>query len=131
MSPKLTLKPEPTAPRLSATLRHKRIPVVPSLMRLNLISLGLYSQADHFLQKYNQELRELMMTLVGTVIYINEGAGEDTVTRAIPIAGQDLVGFMFGRTDAPSLETEAFRLRCQKGDEELCLTVTKTAFRRY
>ena len=65
------------------------------------------------------------MTLVGTVIYINEGAGEDTVTRAIPIAGQDLVGFMFGRTDAPSLETEAFRLRCQKGDEELCLTVTK------
>ena len=49
-----------------------------------------------------------MMTLVGTVIYINEGAGEDTVTRAIPIAGQDLVGFMFGRTDAPSLETEAF-----------------------
>lgn len=80
-----------------------------------------------FSTKYNQELRELMMTLVGTVIYINEGAGEDTVTRAIPIAGQDLVGFMFGRTDAPSLETEAFRLRCQKGDEELCLTVTKTA----
>lgn len=80
-----------------------------------------------FATSYNKELRELMMTLVGTVIYVSEGSGEDTVTRAIPVAGQNLVDFMFGRTDSPALESEAYRLKCDKDDEEKCLTVIKTA----
>ena len=68
-----------------------------------------------------------MMTLVGTVIYVREGSGKDTVTRAIPIAGQDLVGFLFGRPDTQVLESEAFRLRCVEEDgDDRCLTVKKT-----
>lgn len=55
-----------------------------------------------FNASYSKELKELMMTLVGTVIYVREGSGKDTVTRAIPIAGQDLVGFLFGRPDTKS-----------------------------
>ncbi len=80
-----------------------------------------------FSTSYNQELRELMMTLVGTVIYVNEGAGENMVSRSIPIAGQDLVGFMFGRHDSPALDTDAFRLRCVEDDDDKCLTVAKTS----
>ncbi|MCD8339372.1 MAG: conjugal transfer protein TraH [Burkholderiales bacterium] len=80
-----------------------------------------------FATSYNRELRELMMTLVGTVIYVNEGSGDNMVSRAIPIAGQDLVGFMFGRTDSEVLETEAFRLKCESDDEDKCLTVSKTS----
>ena len=68
-----------------------------------------------------------MMTLVGTVIYVREGSGKDTVTRAIPIAGQDLVGFLFGRPDTQVLESEAFRLRCVEEDgDDRCLSVKKT-----
>lgn len=80
-----------------------------------------------FNASYSKELKELMMTLVGTVIYVREGSGKDTVTRAIPIAGQDLVGFLFGRPDTPVLESEAFRLRCVEEDgDDRCLTVKKT-----
>lgn len=80
-----------------------------------------------FNASYSKELKELMMTLVGTVIYVREGSGKDTVTRAIPIAGQDLVGFLFGRPDTQVLESEAFRLRCVEEDgDDRCLTVKKT-----
>ncbi|WP_304856559.1 conjugal transfer protein TraH, partial [uncultured Parasutterella sp.] len=64
----------------------------------SLLSGGKFSTA------YSDELKELMMTLVGTVIYIQDGSGDDAVTRAIPIAGQDLVGFLFGRPDADTLD---------------------------
>ncbi len=80
-----------------------------------------------FNASYSKELKELMMTLVGTVIYVREGSGKDTVTRAIPIAGQDLVGFLFGRPDTQVLESEAFRLRCVEEDgDDRCLSVKKT-----
>ena len=80
-----------------------------------------------FSASYSNELKELMMTLVGTVIYVADGTGNDTVTRAIPIAGQDLVGFLFGRTENSSLDGESFRLRCVKEDgDDRCLTVKKT-----
>lgn len=81
-----------------------------------------------FNSTYSRELKELMMTLVGTVIYVNEGSGSDTVSRAIPIAGQDLVGFLFGRVDSASLDSEGFRLKCVKeDDDDKCLTVQKTS----
>lgn len=81
-----------------------------------------------FSASYAQELKELMMTLVGTVIYVSEGSAEETVTRAIPIAGQDLVGFLFGRPDSEVLDAQAFRLRCVEEDgDDRCLTVKKTA----
>ena len=49
------------------------------------------------------------------------------MTRAIPIAGQDLVGFLFGRPDTQVLESEAFRLRCVEEDgDDRCLSVKKT-----
>ncbi|WP_304947364.1 conjugal transfer protein TraH [uncultured Parasutterella sp.] len=87
----------------------------------SLLSGGKFS-AD-----YSDELKELMMTLVGTVIYVQEGSGNDAVTRAIPIAGQDLVGFLFGRPDEEALDAESFRLRCVKEDGgDRCLTVRKT-----
>ena len=68
-----------------------------------------------FNASYSKELKELMMTLVGTVIYVREGSGKDTVTRAIPIA------------DTQVLESEAFRLRCVEEDgDDRCLSVKKT-----
>lgn len=81
-----------------------------------------------FKTTYPKELKELMMTLVGTVIYVTEGSGKDAVTRAVPIAGQDLAGFLFGPGDSEALAEEAFRLECVDDDEEnRCLTVRKKA----
>lgn len=91
------------------------------------LSRSLLFVGGSFNASYSKELKELMMTLVGTVIYVREGSGKDTVTRAIPIAGQDLVGFLFGRPDTQVLESEAFRLRCVEEDrDDRCLTVKKT-----
>lgn len=79
-----------------------------------------------FATPYNVQLRELMMTLVGTVIYTTEGTGANTVTKATPIPGADLTEALFGRSDNPNLPDTAYRLKCAD-DQEKCLTIERVA----
>lgn len=61
------------------------------------------------------EMRELMMTLVGTTIFRQSGSGEDAVLTAHSIAGVDLLPMLFGEIDSGT----ALKLKCP--DTRLCL----------
>ena len=70
-----------------------------------------------------RELREIMMTLVGTTIFTKTGEGEDAVLQAREIAGSDLLPVIFGEARVTGA---AERLTCQEA--ERCLTVESTSF---
>ncbi len=74
---------------------------------------------------YPKELKELMMTLVGTTIFTRAGEGKDTVTQSRYIEGSDITAALFGDADAVDL-TNATRLRCTNQDT-LCLNPQTSA----
>lgn len=84
----------------------------------SLLKSGTLS-GDSTLQR---ELREVMMTLVGTTIFTKEGEGEDAVIVAEEIAGADLLPVLFGEVREGA---GAVRLKCV--EEKRCLAVTQTA----
>lgn len=74
---------------------------------------------------YPKEMKELMMTLVGTTIYLKTGEGKDTVAQSRYIEGSDITAALFG--DASSVDlTNAWRWRCAANDA-LCLNPQRTA----
>lgn len=73
---------------------------------------------------YPKELKELMMTLVGTTIYLRSGEGKDTVTQTRTIEGADITAALFGDADQVDL-INATRLRCAANDV-LCLAPERT-----
>ncbi len=66
------------------------------------------------------ELKEIMMTLVGTTVFKKEGDGEDAVIRAEHYAGADLLPMLFGEVrDDAGLEI----LSCD--EEKKCLALSR------
>lgn len=61
-----------------------------------------------------RDLRELMMTMVGTRIYRKSGTGRDTVLSAVELPPQDLtVSFITG-TDSSGLKRKFYAYRCDE-----------------
>ncbi len=83
-----------------------------------LLKSGNFAGAD----AKKKELREIMMTLVGTTIFTKTGEGDDAVLAAQDIAGTDLLPVLFGEVRA---DAGALRLKCT--DDAACLTVERTA----
>ena len=73
---------------------------------------------------YPKEMKELMMTLVGTTIYTRVGDGADTVTQSRYIEGADITSALFGNAEQVDL-THNTRLRCLNNDP-LCLDPQQT-----
>lgn len=69
---------------------------------------------------YPKELKEVMMTLVGTTIYVKTGEGADAVAQSRLIMGEDIATTLLGSIDSVSL-TDALRLMCSDTDPQ-CLT---------
>lgn len=69
--------------------------------------------------KYPKELKELMMTLVGTTIYTQAGEDSSAVPRSRYIMGEDIASLLFGSTENVSL-SNATRLSCATKDTK-CL----------
>ena len=72
-----------------------------------------------FTSRYSKELRELMMTLVGTTIYLKSGDGTDAVAQSRLIMGEDIAMQLLGDINSVTL-TQAFRLSCSDSDPQ-CL----------
>lgn len=69
--------------------------------------------------KYPKELKELMMTLVGTTIYTQAGEDSSAVPRSRYIMGEDIASLLFGSAESVTL-TNATRLSCATKDTK-CL----------
>ena len=69
--------------------------------------------------KYPKELKELMMTLVGTTIYTQAGDDSSAVPRSRYIMGEDIASLLFGSAESVTL-TNATRLSCATKDTK-CL----------
>ena len=69
--------------------------------------------------KYPKELKELMMTLVGTSIYTQSGDDSSAVVRSRFIMGEDIASLLFGSAETVSL-SGATRLSCPTKDTK-CL----------
>ncbi len=69
---------------------------------------------------YPKVMKELMMTLVGTTIYVKVGDGADAVAQSRLIMGEDIAMALFGAPES-ALLTDAYRLSCDATDT-LCLT---------
>ena len=78
-----------------------------------------------FTSRYPKALKELMMTLVGTTIYIKEGEGENAVARSRFIMGEDIASLLFGSADSVTL-SQATRWQCATKDT-LCLYPERVA----
>ncbi|MDY2899109.1 MAG: conjugal transfer protein TraH [Candidatus Aphodousia sp.] len=78
-----------------------------------------------FTSRYPKALKELMMTLVGTTIYIKEGEGEEAVSRSRFIMGEDIASLLFGSADTITL-SQATRWQCATKDT-LCLYPERVA----
>lgn len=69
------------------------------------------------------ELKEIMMTLVGTTVFTKTGEGEDAVISSRTIAGADLLPLLFGETS----QTKSMKkLRCKENVK--CLEVEQVDF---
>ena len=75
--------------------------------------------------KYPKELKELMMTLVGTTIYTQSSDDSSAVVRSRFIMGEDIANLLFGSAESISL-TNATRLTCPVKDTK-CLYPERTA----
>ena len=73
--------------------------------------------------RYPKELREVMMTLVGTTIYMKTGEGADAVAQSRLIMGEDIAMELLGDIDSVNL-TRAHRLSCSANDPQ-CLAPTR------
>lgn len=76
--------------------------------------------------KYPKELKELMMTLVGTTIYTQAGDDSSAVARSRYIMGEDIASLLFGSAESVSLNN-ATRLSCPTKDTK-CLYPERVAF---
>jgi conjugative transfer pilus assembly protein TraH len=79
-----------------------------------------------FSAKTSRELKEIMMSLVGTVLYVEEGSGDDAVIAAHYVAPLDLVDHLFGSPFRPALDDTGVRYACAD-DVEKCLELKETA----
>lgn len=75
--------------------------------------------------KYPKELKELMMTLVGTTIYTQAGDDSSAVARSRFIMGEDIANQLFGSSESVSLNN-ATRLMCPTKDTK-CLYPERVA----
>lgn len=75
--------------------------------------------------KYPKELKELMMTLVGTTIYTQAGDDSSAVPRSRYIMGEDIASQLFGSSESVSL-SNAMRLMCPTKDTK-CLYPERVA----
>ena len=75
--------------------------------------------------KYPKELKELMMTLVGTSIYTQSGDDSSAVVRSRFIMGEDIASLLFGSAETVSL-SGATRLSCPTKDTK-CLYPERVA----
>ena len=75
--------------------------------------------------KYPKELKELMMTLVGTTIYTQAGDDSSAVPRSRFIMGEDIASQLFGSAESVSL-SNATRLMCPTKDTK-CLYPERVA----
>lgn len=75
--------------------------------------------------KYPKELKELMMTLVGTTIYTQVGDDSSAVARSRFIMGEDIANQLFGSSESVSLNN-ATRLMCPTKDTK-CLYPERVA----
>ncbi len=75
--------------------------------------------------KYPKELKELMMTLVGTSIYTQSGDDSSAVVRSRFIMGEDIASLLFGSAETVSLSS-ATRLSCPTKDTK-CLYPERVA----
>ena len=75
--------------------------------------------------KYPKELKELMMTLVGTTIYTQAGDDSSAVARSRYIMGEDIASLLFGSAESVSL-SNATRLMCPTKDVK-CLYPERVA----
>lgn len=75
--------------------------------------------------KYPRELKELMMTLVGTSIYTQSGDDSSAVVRSRFIMGEDIASLLFGSAETVSL-SGATRLSCPTKDTK-CLYPERVA----
>lgn len=83
-----------------------------------LINSGSFKQGN------SQELKEVMMTLVGTTIYTKSGSGADAVLTSTHYSGADLLPILFGEVrDGAQIE----RLKCDEATRCLKVTATETA----
>ncbi len=67
--------------------------------------------------------REAMMSLVGTVVYVNQGSGASMVSEERSYPELDLLHTLLGAENTQTLPTDAFVYRCD--DEDRCLHPTK------
>ena len=75
--------------------------------------------------KYPKELKELMMTLVGTSIYTQSGDDSSAVVRSRFIMGEDIASLLFGSAETVSLSSGT-RLSCPTKDTK-CLYPERVA----
>lgn len=76
--------------------------------------------AGRFNKRESQELKEVMMTLVGTTILTRSGEGDDAVLTSTHYAGTDLLPVLFGEVrDGGAIK----RLKCDEAKR--CLRVTQ------
>lgn len=73
-----------------------------------------------------QEHLELLMTLVGSVIYQKTGSGDDTTVRQIPLAAQPLLESLIGTPRGAMRHTGIKVYRCDTEDRCLNPTLTET-----
>lgn len=79
----------------------------------SLLNSGRFSEGD------GQELKEIMMTLAGTTVYVKSGSGADAVLSAKHYAGADLLPVLFGEVRGGA---RIMRLKCDEATR--CLKVT-------
>lgn len=75
-------------------------------------------------KRLTQERREVMMSLVGTKVFLKSGAGTDTTVEERNYPALDLLNAVLGETDNPSLPTEAKVYKCDEKDK--CLNPTES-----
>ncbi len=78
--------------------------------------------SGNFTKHNSQELKEVMMTLVGTTIIRKSGSGQDAVLTSTHYSGVDLLPILFGEVRG---NVKIERLKCD--EPKRCLKVTSTA----